>query len=372
MPSSKHVLITGITGMDGSILADYLLSLGYTVYGLVRRSASSNKGRIAHLNQHPKVHLLDGDITDQESIHRAIERSQPEMIFNLAAQSFVPYSWDAPLNTFSITGMGALHILEAIRNIDRSIKFYQASSSEMFGKVLETPQKETTPFHPRSPYGVAKVAAHYATINYHESFGIHASSGILFNHEHERRGEHFVTRKISKGVAKYFSDRERKQPLTPITLGNLEAKRDWGYAEDYVKAMYKIINHPTPETFVVATGVTRTVKEWCEATVQSYALMTNRSSGHIDWKGSGEDEKGYFEGDLIFSVSKEFYRPAEVDLLLGDPTKAWEKLNWKPETPFEEMVGRMFKYDYAKMNLIHMATKASSDSHSPYQTSFCH
>lgn len=333
--------------MDGSILADYLLAHGHTVYGLVRRSASPSYGRIAHLLNHPRIHLLDGDITDQQSVFRAIEQSQPEMVFNLAAQSFVPYSWAAPINTFSITGIGTLHVLEAIRNIDRSIRFYQASSSEMFGKVLETPQKESTPFYPRSPYGVAKVAAHHATINYRESFDIHATSGILFNHEHERRGEQFVTKKISRGVAKYFADKQKNLAAEPIRLGNLEAKRDWGYAEDYVKAMVKIINYSIPDTFVVATGVTRTVRDWCEATVEAAIKTANLPLLPIEWKGSGSQEEGYFNGELLFCTAEEFYRPAEVDLLLGDPSKAWDRLDWKAETSFEEMVGRMFQHDFA-------------------------
>lgn len=342
----KNVLITGITGMDGSILADYMLGLGYTVYGLVRRSASANHWRIQHLLNHPKVHLLDGDVTAQDSIYRAVETAEPELIFNMAAQSFVPYSWTAPTNTFQITGMGVLNVLEAIRNIDKSIKFYQASSSEMFGKVRATPQNEETPFYPRSPYGVAKAAAHYATINYHESFGIHATSGILFNHEHERRGELFVTRKISKGIALYFANKQKKAKYEPVKLGNLEAKRDWGYAEDYIKAMYKIINHPTPEAFVIATGKTRTVREWCEATVLAASGLLKLPQKHIEWKGHGENEMGYFAGEPIIAVSKEFYRPAEVDLLLGDPSKAKNKLGWHPETPFEEMVKRMFCNDF--------------------------
>lgn len=342
----SNVLITGITGMDGSILADYLLGKGYTIYGLIRRSASPNYWRINHLLNHPKLHLLDGDITAQDSVHRAIEQAEPKLVFNLAAQSFVPYSWSSPTNTFQVTAMGVLNVLEAIRNINKEIKFYQASSSEMFGKVLATPQTETTPFYPRSPYGVAKAAAHYATVNYFESFGIHATSGILFNHEHERRGEQFVTRKISKGVAQYFVNKLKKIKAEPVKLGNFAAKRDWGYAEDYVKAMYKIINHSTPETFVVATGVTRTVKEWCEATVKAAIEMLQLYGQHLEWKGTGENEVGYFNGEPIFMVSKEFYRPAEVDLLLGDPAKAQSKLGWKPETSFEEMVGRMFRSDF--------------------------
>lgn len=342
---SSNVLITGITGMDGSILADYLLSEGYTVYGLVRRSASPNFWRIQHLLSHPRVHLLDGDITTQDTIYRAIEQSEPQMIFNLAAQSFVPYSWSAPVNTFYATALGALNVLEGIRNINKSIKFYQASSSEMFGKVMATPQCETTPFYPRSPYGVAKVAAHYATLNYHESFGIHATSGILFNHEHERRGEQFVTRKITRGVAHYFTNKKKKLPYEPVKLGNLDAKRDWGYAEDYVKGMYKIITHQTPETFVLATGVTRTVKEWCEATISAAKMILGLDESLV-WKGSGENEIGFLGKEPIFAVSKELYRPAEVDLLLGDASKAKKKLDWEAETSFDEMVRRMFVHDY--------------------------
>ncbi len=341
-----NAFITGITGMDGSIMADHLLSQGYTIYGLVRRSASPNLWRIEHLLNHPSVHLIDGDITTQDSVYRAIEQAQPEVIFHLAAQSFVPYSWSAPVNTFEVTAIGTLNLLEAIRNLDRSIKFYQASSSEMFGKVQQTPQSEKTVFYPRSPYGVAKAAAHYATVNYHESFGIHATSGILFNHEHERRGEQFVTRKITKGVATYFANKLANRPYEPVKLGNLEAKRDWGYAGDYVKAMDLIVNYSKAETFVIATGETRTVKQWCEATVSAAAHALGLSEQQVEWKGTQENEVGYFEREPLFVVSKEFYRPAEVDLLLGDPSKAKQLLGWKPETPFEEMVSRMFRHDY--------------------------
>lgn len=341
----KHALVTGVTGMDGSIMADYLISKGYKVYGLVRHSATPNNWRIRHLENDPQFQVVEGDITTQDTIYRAIEKCEPEMIFNLAAQSFVPYSWTAPLNTFEVTGMGPINILECIRNTDKSIKFYQASSSEMFGKVLETPQREETPFYPRSPYGVAKVAAHYATINYHESFGIHATAGILFNHEHERRGKNFVTRKITNGVANYFASKFKKQPCQPLTIGNLEAKRDWGYAEDYVKAMYEIVNHKTPDTFVIATGVTRTVRELCETTVAAAISKLGMPDQKIEWKGKNENEIGYFSGEPIFVVSKEFYRPAEVDLLLGDPTKAKKVLGWEPETSFEEMIQRMFNFD---------------------------
>lgn len=345
-----NVLITGITGMDGSILADLLLAKGHKVFGLVRRSASPNYWRIEHQLENPNLTLIDGDITSQESVFRAIEQAEPKWIFNLAAQSYVPYSFAAPVNTFEITAVGVLNVLEAIRNIDRSIKFYQASSSEMFGKVLETPQKETTPFYPRSPYGIAKAAAHYVTVNYHETYGIHATSGILFNHEHERRGEQFVSRKITQGIAKIFELKLKGLPFEPLKIGNLDARRDWGYAEDYVKAMISIIQHPNPETFVIATGITRTVRELCEATIEAAYETLSLSPQKVEWKGEAENEVGYLDGVPVFAISKEFYRPAEVDLLLGDPSKAKKKLGWAPEIAFEEMVRRMFKADYDRVS----------------------
>lgn len=347
----ENVLITGITGMDGSILADLMLAKGHTVHGLVRRSASPNYWRIKHQLDNPKLILLDGDITSQESVFRAIEKAEPRMIFNLAAQSFVPYSWSAPVSTFEINSVGVLNILEAIRNIDRSIKFYQASSSEMFGKVIATPQTETTPFYPRSPYGVSKAAAHYATINYQESFGIHATSGILFNHEHERRGESFISRKVTQGIAKIFAKKLENSPYEPLKIGNLEAKRDWGYAEDYVKAMIAIMNDRIAQTFIIATGVTRTVRELCEAAVEAARHTLSLPHQSISWKGSKENEVGFFDGEPLFVVSKEFYRPAEVDLLLGDSSKARTQLGWSPKTSFEEMVRRMFAFDWKQAGL---------------------
>lgn len=341
----KRALVTGVSGMDGSIMADYLLAKGYIVYGLIRRSSSPNLWRINHLLNESKFHLIDGDLTDQDSLYRAVEKAEPRAIYNLAAQSFVPYSWDAPVNTLAITGIGPVNLLEVIRNTDKSIKFYQASSSEMFGKVQQMPQTENTPFYPRSPYGVAKVTAHYATINYHESFGIHAASGILFNHEHERRGIQFVTRKVTNGIAKYFIDKENGTLPTPLQLGNLEAKRDWGYAEDYIDAMYRILNHPTPEAFVIATGITKTVRELCESAVKAVARELNLDSNTIEWRGSHENEAGYYCGQPLITISKEFYRPAEVDILLGDPSKAKLKLGWIPTTSFQEMINRMVAFD---------------------------
>ena len=345
---SQNVLITGITGMDGSLLADLLLAKGYRVFGLIRHSANPNHWRIEHIIKNPNLHLIEGDITDLESVHRAIENAQPTCIYNLAAQSFVPYSWSAPISTLQITGLGAVNILESIRSSKMPIKFYQASSSEMFGRVLETPQTELTSFYPRSPYGIAKTTAHYATVNYRESFGIHATSGILFNHEHERRGEYFVTRKITKGVAQFFMNFMNGLPTKPIYLGNLEARRDWGYAEDYVKAMVDVINYHTPDTFVIATGVTRSVREFCETAVEMAIKKTGARSGGVDWRGCAENEIGYYNGIPVFAISKEFYRPAEVDLLLGDPSKAERLLGWKPETSFQEMVYRMVSYDLDK------------------------
>jgi len=343
----KRVLITGVNGMDGSILAEQLLAQGYMVYGLIRRSATANNWRIQHLLGHPHFHILEGELTAQDTMHRVVDTAAPEMVFNLGAQSFVPYSWTAPVYTFEVTFLGVVNLLEAIRNIDKSIRFYQASSSEMYGKVLETPQLETTPFNPRSPYAVAKAAAHYATVNYRDSFGIHATAGILFNHEHEKRGREFVTRKITSGVAKFMHDLiAGEEAPKPLALGNIDAKRDWGYAEDYVKGMLKIINHHTPDAFVIATGVTRTVREFCEATIKASIESFGLEGSRFEWKGAGLEEVGYFNGKPLFTISKDFYRPAEVDLLIGDASKAQHELGWAPETSFEEMVRRMVNHDY--------------------------
>jgi len=347
---TKSALITGVTGMDGSLLAEYLISLGYKVFGFVRRSATPNNWRIEGLLENPNFKLIEGELTAQDSIYRAIQQAQPELVFNLGAQSFVPYSWTAPLTTFEVNANGVINVLEAIRNIDKSIKFYQASSSEMFGKVIETPQSEKTPYYPRSPYAASKVAAHYVAVNYRESFGIHATDGILFNHEHERRGKEFVTRKITSGVAKYFADKINGKNPTPISLGNIDARRDWGYAEDYIKGMYKIITHKVPNTYVLATGVTRSVRDFCEATVEAVKLNLDLPHADFEWKGEGVNEVGYFNGEVLFKISPDFYRPAEVDLLLGDASKAKRELGWEPETSFETMVERMFKFDFAALN----------------------
>lgn len=342
-----NVLITGVTGMDGSILAEQLLAKGMQVYGLIRRSASPNTWRIDHLIGRKGFHLVDGDLTDPDSLYRAMAVAEPKWVFNLGAQSFVPYSWSAPVNTFQVTAVGVLNLLEAIRNTDKSIRFYQASSSEMFGKVLETPQKETTPFYPRSPYGVAKAAAHYATINYAESFGIHATSGILFNHEHERRGEHFVTRKVTKGLATFFEQKMKGLDSEPVRLGNLAARRDWGYAEDYTEAMQRIIAYAEPASFVIATGKSHTVRALCEAAAGAGAKALGTDQ-QIEWRGQGDEEVGYFDNAPIVAVSNEFYRPAEVDLLQGDASKAKAMLGWQPTTSFETMIEKMFNFDFQK------------------------
>lgn len=309
-------LITGITGQDGSYLAEFLLSKGYKVYGMVRRSSTENYDRIAHIRD--RVELLQADLLDQVSISQALAHSKPDEIYNLAAQSFVPTSWAQPTLTAEFTGIGVTRILEAIRTTSPKAKFYQASSSEMFGKVQETPQNEKTRFYPRSPYGVAKVYGHYITVNYRESYGLYAVSGILFNHESPRRGLEFVTRKITNAVARIKLGLDRE-----LRLGNIEAKRDWGYAGDYVKAMWMMIQNPTQTDYVVATGVSHTVREFAK----------------IAFGTVGLNYENYVVSDPAFM------RPAEVDLLLGDPTRANQELGWKQETSFEQMINMMVQAD---------------------------
>ena len=312
----KVALITGITGQDGSYLAEFLLGKKYEVHGIVRRSSSEKFERIRHLRS--KVNLIQADLTDQVSVIDAIKEAVPSEVYNLAAQSFVPTSWKQPILTGDVTALGVTRVLEAIRICDPSIKFYQASSSEMFGKVQETPQTERTPFYPRSPYGVAKLYGHSITVNYRESHGLFAVSGILFNHESPRRGLEFVTRKVTNGVARIKLGMQRK-----LYLGNLDAKRDWGFAGDYVKAMWLMLQQEKPEDFVISTGKTHTIRELCQV-----------AFSHVDlhW----ED---YVE------VDPKFYRPAEVELLLGDYSKAKTMLNWVPETSFEGLVHLMVNSD---------------------------
>lgn len=312
----KRALITGITGQDGSYLADLLLEKNYEVYGLVRRVSETVQSRIAHIiNQ---VQLIQGDLTDQSSLDEAVQTIQPDEVYNLAAQSFVPTSWNQPVLTSDITGIGTTRVLEAIRRHKPDAKFYQASSSEQFGKVTETPQKENTLFYPRSPYGVAKVYAHYLTINYRESYNIFACAGILFNHESPRRGLEFVTRKITNSVA-----RIKKGLATELKLGNLTAKRDWGYAKDYVEAMWLMLQQDTPDDYVIATGETHSVEDFVRMAFE-----------HVDL-----DWKDYVKHDTRFD------RPAEVDLLIGDASKAKKKLGWKVKTNLKELVSMMVDAD---------------------------
>ncbi len=309
-------LITGITGQDGSYLAEFLLEKKYDVYGVVRRSSSEKYDRIAHIRD--RIKLVQADLLDQVSLSQAIQEIQPDEIYNLGAQSFVPTSWAQPVLTTEFTGTGVTRMLEAVRSVCPRTRFYQASSSEMFGKVLESPQSEKTPFYPRSPYGVAKVYGHHITVNYRESYGLYAVSGILFNHESPRRGLEFVTRKITDGVA-----RIKVGQAKDLRMGNLDSHRDWGFAGDYVRAMWMMLQQQTPKDYVVATGVAHTVREFCEI-----------AFGYV-----GLNYKDYVV------VDPEFLRPAEVDHLLGDASKARNELGWKPEVSFEEMIEAMVESD---------------------------
>jgi GDPmannose 4,6-dehydratase len=315
----KTALITGITGQDGSYLAEHLLAKGYRVVGVVRRSSTSYFERIGHILD--RVELISADLLDQHSLVDAVAAAKPDEIYNLAAQSFVQTSWTQPVLTGEFTALGVTRMLEAMKKAAPSARFYQASSSEQFGKVVETPQRETTPFYPRSPYGVAKVYAHWITVNYRESFGLFAVSGILFNHESERRGLEFVTRKISDGVARIVHGLDATLPL-----GNLEARRDWGFAGDYVDAMWRMLQLDEPDDFVVGTGTTCSVRDFCDAAFRAVGL---------DY------------GEFV-TRDERFFRPAEVDLLVADPTKAREKLGWTPTVTFEQLVARMVEADLAR------------------------
>ena len=314
----KRALITGITGQDGSYLAELLLDKGYKVFGITRRTSTVNNERIKHIED--KITLLPGDLLDQSSIAAAISESQPDEVYNLAAQSYVVTSWNQPVLTGEFTALGVTRVLEAIRTINPKIKFYQASSSEMFGKVTETPQKETTRFHPRSPYGVAKVYGHYITLNYRESYNLFACSGILFNHESPRRGLEFVTRKISHSVARIKLGKQKT-----LELGSLEPKRDWGFAGDYVEAMWLMLQQDKPDDYVVATGENHSVREFVD--------LAFKTVGIENWK------------QYVISDKEEHLRPAEVDYLIGDATKAREKLGWKRKTNFKELVEMMVNAD---------------------------
>lgn len=344
----KKALITGITGQDGSYLAEFLLDKGYEVHGLVRRSSSENTERIDHLlrninGNNTNLFLDFGDLSDGSNISRIIEKIKPDEIYHLGAQSHVRVSWDIPEYTGNVTGLGTLRVLDAIKESGIKTKFYQASSSEMFGKVDETPQNENTRFYPRSPYGCAKVYAYWITRNYRESFGLFACNGILFNHESPRRGETFVTKKITKGLSRIKLGLDSK-----LFLGNLEAKRDWGYAKDYVECMWLMLQYEKPDDYVVATGETHSVREFVEKSCEILGI-------DLMWKGKGTEEKGIDKntGKTIIEIDPIFFRPTEVDLLIGDYSKAKKILGWTPKTKFSELTKLMVEYDFEqeKQNL---------------------
>ncbi len=329
----KKALITGVTGQDGSYLAELLLDKGYEVYGIMRRKSVVDYGNVEHMKD--RIHFIYADMTDLVSLVNAMRISEADEVYNLAAQSFVATSWEQPLATAQIDALGVTNMLEAIRMVKPSCRFYQASTSEMFGLVQETPQRETTPFYPRSPYGVAKVYGHWITKNYRESYGLYACSGILFNHESERRGKEFVTRKITDSVA-----RIKLGIQDHIELGNMDSKRDWGHSKDYVYAMWLMLQQDHADDYVIATNETRTVREFVEIAFSKVGI-------ELEWSGKGVDEvgKNRADGKTLVKVNKEFFRPAEVEILLGDPAKAEKELGWKREICFNELVERMVNHD---------------------------
>ncbi|GFY41608.1 GDP-mannose 4,6 dehydratase [Trichonephila inaurata madagascariensis] len=343
----KVALITGITGQDGSYLAEFLLDHGYEVHGIIRRSSSFNTGRIQHLYKNPVTHregsmqLHYGDLTDSSCLVKLISQIQPTEIYNLGAQSHVKISFDLSEYTANVDALGTLRMLDAVRTskLENSVKFYQASTSEMFGKVQEVPQKETTPFYPRSPYGVAKLYAYWIVVNYREAYDMFAVNGILFNHESPRRGETFVTRKITRSVAKILLNQQ-----DCVELGNLDSKRDWGHARDYVEAMWMMMQQEKPEDFVIATGESHSVREFVEVAFKHIGI-------EIVWEGSGLEEVGKEKetGIVRVKVNTRYFRPTEVDFLLGDSTKAKEKIGWKPKTSFEQLVHEMVDSDIELM-----------------------
>ncbi|HJV00520.1 MAG TPA: GDP-mannose 4,6-dehydratase [Burkholderiaceae bacterium] len=337
MQNTKKALITGITGQDGAYLAELLLEKGYQVTGTYRRTSSVNFWRIEELGiaAHPNLKLVEYDLTDLGSSIRLLQNAAPDEVYNLAAQSFVGVSFEQPVTTAEITGIGPVNLLEAIRIVNPKIRFYQASTSEMFGKVQAIPQKEDTPFYPRSPYGVAKLYAHWMTVNYRESYGIFGSSGILFNHESPLRGREFVTRKITDAVAKI-----KLGKLEVLELGNLDAKRDWGYAKEYVEGMWRILQADQPGTYVLATNRTETVRDFVTMAFKAIDVA-------IEWQGTADNETGHCSrtGKVLVKVSPKFYRPAEVELLIGDPGKAVTELGWKPQTTLEQLCQMMVEAD---------------------------
>jgi len=339
---TKVALITGVTGQDGAYLAEFLLKKGYEVHGIKRRASSFNTDRVDHLYQDPhekeqKFFLHYGDLTDSMNLVRIIQQIQPDEIYNLAAQSHVAVSFESPEYTADTVGIGALRILDAIRisGLEKKTRYYQASTSELYGEVQEIPQKETTPFYPRSPYAVAKLYAYWITVNYREAYGIYACNGILFNHESPIRGETFVTRKITRAIARIKLDLQDK-----LYLGNLSAKRDWGHAKDYVEMQWLMLQQDNPEDFVIATGVQYSVRDFVNKAAKAVDI-------EIEWKGEGIDEKGYNKatGECIVEVDPRYFRPTEVETLLGDPTKAKEKLGWVPKITLDEMVAEMVEHD---------------------------
>ncbi len=337
MEKTLKAIVTGITGQDGAYLAQLLLDKGYTVYGTYRRTSSVNFWRIEELgiSRHPNLHLVEYDLTDLSASVRLLQSTEATEVYNLAAQSFVGVSFDQPVTTAEITGVGAVNLLEAIRIVNPKIRFYQASTSEMFGKVQAIPQCESTPFYPRSPYGVAKLYAHWMTVNYRESYGIFGTSGILFNHESPLRGREFVTRKITDSVAKI-----KLGKLDVLELGNMDAKRDWGFAKEYVEGMWRMLQVDEPDTYVLATNRTETVRDFV-------SLAFKAAEIDVEWRGEGEAEQAVDvnTGKVLVAVNPKFYRPAEVDLLIGDPAKAKEKLGWEAKTSLEDLCRMMVQAD---------------------------
>ncbi len=332
----KIALITGITGQDGSYLAELLLDKGYEVHATLRRSSVFTTDRIDHIMEHNRLHTYHGDLTDSSNLHRLIMQIKPNEIYNLGAQSHVAVSFEVPEYTADVDGLGVIRLLDAVRDLGPNCKYYQASTSELFGGIPGTePQSETTPFYPKSPYGAAKLYAYWITVNYRESYNLFACNGILFNHESPRRGETFVTKKITKAVAKIY---QGKQDI--LKLGNLDAKRDWGHAKDFVYAQWLMLQQDKPQDFVIATGETHTVREFVEVAFNEVGI-------NIKWQGSGVDEKGVDKstGKVLVQVDEKYFRPAEVELLLGDPKKAEKELGWKRNVSFQELVSEMVKYD---------------------------
>lgn len=342
----KTVLITGITGQDGSYLAELLLEKGYKVHGMVRRSSSCNLQRISHLLE--SLHLHEGDLTDSGNVESVVKSVLPDEIYNLAAMSHVGTSFKMPIYTADVDALGTMRLLEAMRRTCPTSRFYQASTSELFGKVQETPQTEKTPFYPRSPYGVAKLYAYWAVVNYREAWDLFACNGILFNHESPRRGENFVSRKITLAVAKIMHNQQKK-----LQLGNLDAKRDWGYAKDFVEGMWRILQQDTAEDFVLATGETTNVRNFVELAFQEVGIT-------IEWIGQGLEEKGIDcrTGRILVEIDPQLFRPSEVELLIGDPAKAIQKMGWKPNTSLKELVSLMIDSD---LNLVAQSTEKETE-----------